>query len=94
MADGKITTEERDTSRGEYIGRLPTPPRLNLGNVEAVRREMARVYRHAKFGQMPTQHATRLVYMLSQILKAFELTDIERRIEALENSPCIDSRSE
>lgn len=67
-------------------GPLPTPPRLNLGTVDAVRREMARVYRHAKFGQMATQDATRLIYMLSQILKAFELTEIEKRIAALEDT--------
>ncbi len=86
MADGNDTTN----STGELVPAgawpLPTPRRLNLGSAESVRREMARVYRHARFGQIVTQDATRLVYMLSQILKAFELTEIEKRLAALEDS--------
>lgn len=45
---------------------------------------MAKVYREARRRTLPTEEATRLVYVLTQIVKAHEVAVIERRIEALE----------
>lgn len=50
---------------------LPAP-RLNLNDMEAVRREMARVYRDMRNGVIATQDGTRLVYVLSEMRKMFE----------------------
>ncbi len=64
---------------------LKTPtPRLNLSSAEDVRREMGKVYRDARLNVIPSSDATRLVYILSQILKAHELLSIEKRIIDLE----------
>ena len=62
---------------------VPTPP-INLHDLEAVRREMARVYRGMKARVIDTQDGTRLVYVLTQIAKLHESVEIERRVQELE----------
>jgi hypothetical protein len=62
---------------------VPTPP-INLHDLDAVRREMARVYRAMKAKSMDTQDGTRLVYVLTQIAKLHEIVEIERRVTELE----------
>lgn len=62
---------------------IPTS-RLNLATSEDVRREMSRVYREARSLKLATQEATRLTYILTQILKAHELCTIENKLTALE----------
>lgn len=61
-----------------------TPPRINLASSEDVRREMAKVYRESRSGRLATSEATKLVYMLTQILKAHEQYVLEKRLLALE----------
>ena len=61
----------------------PTP-RINLATSEDVRREMAKVYREARLNKLPISDATKLSYILMQILKAHELMVLEARIDALE----------
>jgi hypothetical protein len=69
---------------GEY---LPvSPAKVNLSNPEHIRQEMARVYREARGGKIESQDATRLIYMLAQIAKAYELGVIEQRLHALEQT--------
>ena len=69
---------------GEY---LPvSPAKVNLSNPEHIRQEMARVYREARGGKIETQDATRLIYMLAQIAKAYELGVIEQRLQTLEHA--------
>lgn len=63
---------------------LPAPRKIALHEIEAVRREQARLYRDARAGLIPTQDAARLTYMLVEIRKSFESVDIEQRIAALE----------
>lgn len=63
----------------------PTPPKINLSSCEDIRREMARVYREARSGKLPIGDATRLSYILVQIIKAHELMVLEKRINALES---------
>ena len=64
----------------------PTP-RINLNNLDGVRREMSRVYRDMRGGTIATQDGTRLVYVLSELRKIFEVCELERRIDRLERSP-------
>lgn len=45
---------------------------------------MARVYREARGGTLDTSEGTRLIYMLSQIVKAYELGVLEKRLALLE----------
>jgi hypothetical protein len=49
-----------------------------------VRVEMARVYREMEDGRRDSQDGGRLVYVLTQIAKVLELTEIERRLIRLE----------
>jgi len=59
-------------------------PRINLATSDDVRREMAKVYRESRGGKIATSEATRLVYMLTQILKAHEVYVLEQKLLALE----------
>lgn len=65
---------------------LPPTPRINLANPEYIRQEMARVYREARGKIIDTAEASRLVFMLSQIAKAYELSVIEKRLADLETT--------
>lgn len=82
----KSTKNPPATREPATIEVLPTPPRINLSSIEHVRRELARVYRDARTGKIETQDATRFAYILDRLLKVFELTEIERRIAALEDN--------
>lgn len=64
-------------------------PKINLSTAEDIRREMGRVYREARNKKLPTNEATKLTYILTQILKATEVFILEERITTLE---LIDSR--
>ena len=61
----------------------PTP-RINLSTSEDIRREMARVYRETRCNKILPSNGTKLVYMLINILKAYEVTEIEKRLTGLE----------
>ena len=69
-----MNTEKIDTST----------PRINLSTAEDVRREMGRVYREARSKKLPTNEATRLTYILTQMLRATEVYLLEQRLSALE----------
>lgn len=69
----------------------PTPPprrlaspRLKLETVGNVRRELARIYREARRGELATQEATRFAYLLDLMSRMIERGELERRVEALE----------
>lgn len=61
----------------------PTP-RINLATSEDIRREMAKVYRETRCNKILPSSGTKLVYMLINILKAYEATEIEKRLTDLE----------
>jgi hypothetical protein len=61
----------------------PTP-RINLATSEDIRREMAKVYRETRCNKIMPSNGTKLVYMLINILKAYEVSEIEKRISDLE----------
>ena len=61
----------------------PTP-RINLSTAEDIRREMARVYREARSRTLAANEATKLTYILTQILRATEVFLLEQRLTALE----------
>jgi hypothetical protein len=46
---------------------------------------MSRVYREMESGKRDSQDGSRLVYVLTQIAKVLELTEIELRLDVLEN---------
>lgn len=59
-------------------------PRINLATSEDIRREMAKVYRETRCNKIMPSNGTKLVYMLINILKAYEATEIEKRLTELE----------
>jgi hypothetical protein len=61
-------------------------PRINLATSEDIRREMARVYRETRFNKILPNNGTKLVYMLTNILKAYEASEIEKRLVDLEKA--------
>lgn len=79
----KSTTDAAVVVDAATLRPVPTPA-LNLHDLEAVRREMARVYRAMKARTLDTQDGTRLVYVLTQIAKLHEAVDIARRLDELE----------
>ncbi|AEB85515.1 hypothetical protein [Alicycliphilus denitrificans] len=62
------------------------PPRLRLPLASAgdVARELARLYRQARAGQMEVQDASRLANILQILARVLETSDLEARIEELE----------
>ena len=63
----------------------PTP-RINLSTSDDIRREMARVYRETRFNKILPNNGTKLIYILINILKAYESTEIEKRLVDLEKA--------
>ena len=47
---------------------------------------MARVYRQARGGLLESGEASKLVFVLAAIGKLIEASDLEERLEALENA--------
>lgn len=61
-------------------------PRINLSTSDDIRREMARVYRETRFNKIWPTNGTKLVYILINILKAYEASEIEKRLVELEKA--------
>ncbi len=77
-----------DGFTGEIESTLPPPKnaryRCQLDTVNDVKRELAKLYREARSGLVPTGDATKLGWLLGEIRKTIETSDIEQRIEQLE----------
>jgi hypothetical protein len=71
------------TNGGELTVTHPVR-RVDLTNLSQVRREMARCYREVREGLLPSDEASRLVYMLGTIGKVITESTLEDRISALE----------
>ncbi|MDL2336269.1 MAG: hypothetical protein QFE16_00360 [Pseudomonadota bacterium] len=80
------TVGSTDGERGRGGGGDPTPRRLRLplASLEDVGREMARVYRSARSGEIAVSDATKLAFILSTLGKVLEAVQFESRLTALE----------
>ena len=65
-------------------GLTPTPPKIDLRDAQAIRRELARVYRDMRSGRIDTSDGTKLAYVLDMIRKAIETGSLAERMEMLE----------
>lgn len=67
---------------------VPAPrkpsPRLKLETAAHCRREVARLYREARRGELKPETASKLAYLVDLISRMIERSDLEKRIEALE----------
>lgn len=77
---------EPATIDGSTLRVLPTPQTIHLKTADDVRLEMAKLYRAMKAKDIETQEGTRLCYVLTQIGKMIELSDLEKRIDMLESA--------
>jgi hypothetical protein len=72
------------------VGELldPTPvtrlAKIDLHTLDDVRREMGKLYREARNGQIDTRDATRLAYILGEMVKLFAIRELEARVKVLE----------
>lgn len=71
---------------GEHLPANPQArtPRLRLGSIREIRRELVKIYGLAKSGMMPTQDASRLTFMLQALSNMIRDSELEDRIAALE----------
>lgn len=82
---GKVTERSAERKQGRGDGIPPTPSRpINLRDVEAVRRELQRVYSEARRGTVDPVVASKLVYILSVAAKLLEQSEAEKRLTELE----------
>lgn len=70
----------------ESVDLLPPTPKIDLRDPHAVRRELGAVYRDMRTGRIAPADGTRLAYVLGQLLRAFETTELQDRLEALERT--------
>jgi len=89
MKKGRATVVVHDPQGQEPSGFLADPPiprrsRTTLRTLDDVAVELARLYRRAERGQIPTADASRLTYILTCLGKVIEATVIEARLTALE----------
>lgn len=65
----------------------PTPRvRSRLTTIREIRREMAKVYLEARNGELRTDSATRFVYMLTQLSNLIRDSELEQRVQQLEEA--------
>jgi hypothetical protein len=66
-----------------------TPPQKRIkpiSNVVHVREHMIRIWKEARRGDCKVEDASKLIFMLVQIQRSFETSDLAERIKALEQS--------
>lgn len=66
---------------------LATLKRIRVGRLDSlagIRAELGRVYREARRGELPTDHATRLASVLDMIRRVLEVEVLEKRLTLLE----------
>jgi hypothetical protein len=83
LADDEKNFAVIDASTGVIETR---PTKINLSSLDDVRLEMSKVYRSMKSGEVECQNGTRLVYVLGQIAKLHEITEVAARLAALERA--------
>ena len=93
VVSGLMTTENAPVPLDNPQARLtlallPTPRRRGpvLETLTDVRREMARVYRQMRHGRIESQDATRMTYVLTQIAKIIQTSELDARVEAVERA--------
>ena len=59
-------------------------PRLKLGSVRDVRKQLAVIYREARNGTLKPETATKLAFLLDLMARIIERSDLEARLVALE----------
>ncbi len=77
------TAESLTPREGEVLP-APSSRRVDLHDAEAIRREMAAVYRDMRSKKIESQDGSRLVFVLSALRQAYETDVLEKRVRLLE----------
>lgn len=83
------STEKREPETFDSKGNMLTPappPKIDLHDSRAIKRELASVYRDMRAGRIETQDGTRLAYVLDMVRKAYETSVLEERLEIMERT--------
>lgn len=64
----------------------PTLPARRLDSIKKIRQELARVYRDARAGILPTGDASRLAFILVSLAKLVAESDLENRVSEIERT--------
>lgn len=82
---GTRRTNETAQSRAvEGVLMPPTPPKIHLSNLQAIRREMCRVYRLMASGVLDVTEGNKLIWALSAIGTVTKDALLEERLDELE----------
>lgn len=69
---------------------VPTPSvatrSISLHSLDAVKHQLQKVYRDMRAGRIGTQDGTRLAFVLMQLARLYESTELVRRLDRLEES--------
>ena len=73
-------------------GDSPSPPRgakrlrLRLNTIDDVKKELGRLYREARAGEVETHEASKMANMLAILGRIIEGADLEERMDVIERS--------
>lgn len=82
----KLQPDEQAGGGGELVLSPPSSrPKIDLRDAHSIRRELGAVYRDMRAGRIQSQDGTRLAYVLDLLRRAVETSDLQERLEALEN---------
>ena len=84
MAKNSTLRTSPDTNDGDTESSTPPRLRLKLSTATDVTRELARLYRSGKSGEIPVSDVSRLANVLQILGRLIETSDLEQRLEALE----------
>jgi len=76
--------ESPESQAGKVSVLPPTPRKIDLRDANAIRREMATVYRDMRTRRIETQDGTRFIYVLDKLRVCYETAVLEERLEKLE----------
>lgn len=72
-----------DGGKGGELIPLP-PPKIDLRDSHAIRRELGSVYRDMRAGRIATSDGTKLAFVLDLLRRAVETSDLQDRIALIE----------
>ncbi|MCX7179735.1 MAG: hypothetical protein NTX56_13530 [Proteobacteria bacterium] len=74
-----------DGATGKPITGTPRIQPIRLDTLRGIQRELASLYRAARYGRVSTADASRLAYVLDRLARLQEIQTFEARLAALEN---------
>jgi hypothetical protein len=81
-----------DAQRPEPFCR-PRPRRLRLSSAIDCRRELAMIYREARYGGLDAARACRLAFLLNSIIATLQAVEFEDRLRSLERKADANART-